>query len=142
MKRLLAVAVALLAPCFSAGALAGGSAEPYLGTWTAGLSLEQMYDRGLDPRLAGSFRLVLRKNGTYTTFNSLDRASRGRFVVSGRRVVFSDDVGCAVAGLHGKGVYTWTIARGKLRLATVRKFAGDPCGGRWQTLTYPVWNKR
>ncbi len=139
MKRRLAVAMALLAACSSAGALASGSGEAYLGTWTARLSLEQMYDGGFDPRLAGSFRLVLRKDGTYTSFNSFDKASRGRFVVSGRRIMLSDDVLCEAGGLRGKGVYTWALARGKLRLSAVRS---DPCGGRWQTLTYPVWTKR
>lgn len=141
MTRRLAVAVALLAACSSPGALASASGEAYLGTWTARLTLEQTYDKGFDPRLAGSFRLVLRKNGTYTTFNSFDGASRGRFVLSGRRIVFSDDVACAVGGFHGKGVYTWALARGKLRLTAVR-IGSDPCGGRWQTLTYPVWTKR
>ncbi len=139
MKRRLAVAGALLATYSSAAALASGSEEAYLGTWADRVSLEQMYDRGLDPRLAGSFRLVLRRDGTYTSFNSFDKASRGRFVVSGRRIVFSGDVGCAMAGLQGKGAYTWALARGKLRLSVV---GSDPCGGRWQTLTYPIWTKR
>ena len=132
MRRLALIAV-LLGAWVSAGALAADSSQPYLGTWTARYSLDQMYDLGLDPRLAGTFRLVLRKNG----------ASRGRFTVSGRRIVFAHDVGCeqAYSAPDKTGAYRWSVEQGKMRLTTVR-LGSDPCGGRWQTLTYPVWRKR
>lgn len=141
MKRRLGFALALLVACVSAQALASEGTASYLGTWTARLSYAQMINEGFDPRLAGSFRLVLRKNGTYTTFNSFDGPSHGRYRVSGRRIVFSNDVGCRAGGFLGEGVYTWAIARGRLRLVTVR-LGGDPCGGRWQTLTYPLWKRK
>jgi hypothetical protein len=138
MKRLLAVAALLGA---STCAVAQGAASgPYLGTWTARLSKAQMINQGFDPRLAGRFRLVLRRNGTYTTFNAFDGSSRGRFRVTGTRIVFSADVGCLAGGIDGKGVYVWAIAHGALRLNLAR-IGGDPCGGRWQTLTYPVWRR-
>jgi hypothetical protein len=138
MKRLLAVA-ALLGAVTCAGAQ-GAASGPYLGTWTARLSKAQMINQGFDPRLAGTFRLVLRRNGTYTTFNSFDGTSRGRFSVAGTRIAFSHDVGCAAGGSEGKGVYVWAIAHGALRLNAAR-IGSDPCGGRWQTLTYPVWRR-
>ena len=101
MKRLLLLA-ALLSAYGSAGALASASVSPYVGTWRARLSSAQMINQGLDPRLAGPFRLVLRRNNTYTSFNSLDGASQGRFTVSGRRIVFFDDAGCKAGGLDKK----------------------------------------
>ena len=112
MKRLLLLAALLLSAYGSAPASA--SASPYVGTWSARLSSAQMINQGLDPRLAGRFRLVLRRNDTYTSFNSLDGASQGRFTVSGRRVVFFDDAACKAGGLDKKAAYTWSIARGRL----------------------------
>ena len=140
MKRLLLLAALLLGAYGSAGAPASASASPYVGTWRARLSSAQMINQGLDPRLAGPFRLVLRRNDTYTSFNSLDGASHGRFTVSGRRIVFFDDAACKAGGLDKKAAYTWSIARGRLRLTTVT-VGGDACGGRWQTLTYPLWKR-
>ena len=140
MKRLLLLAALLLSAYGSAGAPASASAAPYVGTWSARLSSAQMINQGLDPRLAGWFRLVLRRNDTYTSFNSLDGASQGRFTVSGRRIVFFDDAACKAGGLDKKAAYTWSIARGRLRLTTVT-VGGDACGGRWQTLTYPLWKR-
>jgi hypothetical protein len=140
MKRLLLLAALLLSAYASAGAPASASASPYVGTWSAHLSSAQMINQGLDPRLAGRFRLVLRRNDTYTSFNSLDGASQGRFTVSGRRIVFFDDAACKAGGLDKKAAYTWSIARGRLRLTTFT-VGGDACGGRWQTLTYPLWKR-
>jgi hypothetical protein len=101
-------------------------------------ALEQCTDDqpGLDPRLAGRFRLVLRRNDTYTSFNSLTAsqvASRCRDARS-----FFDDAACKASGVD-KTAYTWSIARGRLRLTTVT-VSGDACGGRWQT-TYPLETK-
>jgi hypothetical protein len=140
MKRLLLLAALLLSAYGSADAHASASAPPYVGTWSARLSSAQMINQGLDPRLAGRFRLVLRRNDTYTSFNSLDGASQGRFTVSGRRIVFFDDAACKAGGLDKRAAYTWSIARDRLRLTTVT-VGGDACGGRWQTLTYPLWKR-
>jgi hypothetical protein len=141
MARRLTVIVALLVVLGSLEALAAPAQAPYLGTWGDHLSRAEMYDRGFDPLLAGTFRLVLRPNGTYTTFNSWDKAARGTYAVSGRRIVFANDSGCDQGGLEGKGVYTWSVSNGQLRLKQPR-FGSDPCGGRAQTLTYPVWTKK
>lgn len=141
MKLYAALAALVVALASAAGALATSSGSPYLGVWTARLSRAQMINDGQDTRLAGKLRLVLRANGSYTTFNSFDGSSRGRFVVSRRRIVFTNDLGCKQAGLDGRGAYTWSIARGRLRLSAL--FVGsDSCGSRWQTLTYPVWTKK
>jgi hypothetical protein len=142
-KRLaFALALTLVAAWASLEAFAAVPKGPYLGTWTARLSTAQMINEGYDVRLAGSFKLVLRPNGTYTTYNAWDGASRGTFTVSGRRLVFANDRGCIEGGFGGaRGAYTWVVGRGTLRL-TAAGNALDPCGGRWQTLTYPVWKKR
>lgn len=140
MRRLLTVA-AVLGASISAGAEGATSGSPYIGTWTGHLTTAQMINRGLDARLAGSFRLVLRPNRTYTTFNSFDGASRGRYRVAGRKIVFSRDVGCTAGGFEGDGSYRWSVTRGVLRLTQV-VLGSDPCGGRWQTLTYPTWRRK
>lgn len=134
----------LVAAGLAAAALtgvAGGVAAtptPY-GTWTDHLSLNEIYDKGFDPRLAGTFKLVLAKNGIYRTYNDFDKWSDGTFTVSGRRIVFADDRGCRVGGhTTKKGFYYWRITDGKLKIINRR---GDPCGGRWQVLTYPLWKR-
>ena len=135
----------LLAAWGSAAALAADAGRPYLGTWGARMSKAQMINAGLDPRMAGTFRIVLRKDGTYKSYNSLDRWSSGTFTASGNRIVFANDVLCKAGGFDFKGVYTWAIAKRTLRLTPLDRpgISGDPCGGRWQTLTYPVtWNRR
>lgn len=145
MKYRFAVAVALLLVAWgSMGALATASSTPYLGWWTARMSTAQMINGGFDARLAGRFRLVLRGDGTYRTFNALDRWSKGTFTVSGRRIVFANDVLCKQGGFDFKGVYTWAITKRTLTLTPVSRpgVSGDPCGGRWQTLTYPLWTRK
>jgi hypothetical protein len=121
-------------------ASAAAAESPYIGSWTAHLSRVQMIDKGFDVRLAGTFRLVLRPGGTYRTFNSFDKASHGRFTVSGRTIAFRNDVRCNLGGFRGSGLYTWMLEDGQLRL-TQPRVGSDPCGGRWQTLTYPIWTK-
>jgi len=140
VRNRVALALALLVSVGSLQALAAPADSPYLGAWTAHLSRVQMINQGFDVRLAGTFRLVLRRNGTYTTFNSFDKASHGEFTVSGRRIVFKNDVQCNLGGFRGNGLYTWSLSTGRLRLAQPR-IGTDPCGGRWQTLTYPIWKR-
>jgi hypothetical protein len=123
----------------SGGSGATASSTPYLGWWTARLSQTQLLDAGNDPSYAGRFRLILRGDGTYRTYNAF--WSKGTFTVSGDRIVFADDTACKVGGFLGKGVYKWVITNRKLRL-TQPRFGSDPCGGRVQTLTYPLWTRR
>jgi hypothetical protein len=112
---------------------------PY-GSWKDHLSLNEMYDGGFDPRLAGTYELVLARDGTYKTYNDFDKWSDGTFTVSGSRIVFGDDRGCIEGGhTTKKGFYRFSLKAGKLKLTARR---GDPCGGRWQTLTYPTWNRK
>ncbi len=111
---------------------------PY-GTWKDHLSLDEMYDGGFDPRLAGTYRLVLKKDGTYRTYNAFDKWDSGTFTVSENRIVFAEDRLCIEGGqTTKKGFYRFAIKDGKLKLTARR---GDPCGGRWQTLTYPTWKR-
>jgi hypothetical protein len=140
----LASALALVVAWGSLDALAGPASAPYLGTWTDRLSKAEMYDKGFDAQMAGPFRLVLRSNGTYTTLSPYASrlfVSRGTYTVSGRRIVFANDTECSKGGFEGKGVYAWALSKGRLRLVQPY-FGSDPCGGRWQTLTYPVWRKK
>lgn len=145
MKVRFALAAALLLVAWgSLGAVATASSKPYVGLWTARMSTAQMINEGFDERLAGRFRLILSTDGTYRTYNALDRWSKGTFTVSGRRIVFANDVLCKQGGFDFKGVYTWAITNRTLRLTPVSRpgTSGDPCGGRWQTLTYPLWTRK
>jgi hypothetical protein len=117
----------------------GASPTPY-GTWTDHLTLNELYDKGFDPRMRGTYKLVLAKNGTYRWFhaNSWDRWASGTLTVSGPRIVFAEDTACAEGGFTKKGFYRFAIKDGKL---TFRATRGDTCGGRWQFLTYPIWKR-
>lgn len=128
------------AAALAVGVLGGFAASPTpYGTWTDHLSLNEMYDSGFDPRLAGTYKLVLAKNGVARYYNSFDGWSDGRFTVSQSRIVFADDRGCREGGhTTKKGFYRFSLKSAKLKL---KARLGDPCGGRWQTLTYPTWKR-
>ena len=147
MSKWTSTAVALSAAAALGGSHAVGSAAearlagPYIGVWSAQLTVAQAIRKG-DERMAGRFRLVLRRNGTYTASNPFDRATHGRLAaLSGRRLRFSRDSGCLAGGyeVSGGGVYRWTLRGGRL---TLRRISEGPCTGRTQTLTYPVWRRR
>lgn len=138
-----AVALTLAASLVSALALVGGSsasqATPY-GKWKARMTKNALLDFGVvDPRAPGTWRLELRRNGTYRTYNPLDGWGQGTLKVSGQRLYLGKDAICHNDGtVGGRAVYTWSITQGKLRLIS---FKPDPCGGRWGTLTIPVWGR-
>lgn len=114
---------------------------PYLGSYTARLTMAQAVSRG-DSRMAGRFTLVLRANGTYRASNPLDGVTQGRLAsLSGQRLRFSRDSGCLFGGFErpGGGIYRWSLSGRKL---TLRLVTEGPCTGRTQTLTYPVWTRR
>ena len=116
-------------------------AGPYLGRYVATLSAVQAETAG-DPRMAGRFTLVLRRNGTYTASNPLDPPTHGRLaVLPGRRLRFYADSGCEFGGFERPrgGVYRWSLDGRRL---TFRLVSEGPCTGRTQTLTYPVWTRR
>ena len=138
-KRWLITAAAVAATSTILGGWASASSSPYVGTWKTRLTMEQMLDKGYDVRLAGTYKLVLAKDGTYRTFNSFDGWDHGAFTVSQHRIVFADDAGCEEGNITTKkGFYRWSVTAGKLTLTARRP---DPCGGRWQTLTYPTWRR-
>jgi hypothetical protein len=150
--RLIAAAgAALLAVSLAAAAAEAGRAPsavgaqafagPYLGSYSARLTLAQATARG-DSRMAGRFTLVLRANGTYTASNPLDGTMRGRLTaLPGQRLRFSRDSGCLFGGFErpNGGIYRWSLSGRRLTLRLVTEGA---CTGRTQTLTYPVWLRR
>jgi len=137
MKRWLLAGLATTALVVASGGFAS-SPTPY-GTWKDHLTLDEMYDGGFDPRLACTYKLVLAKDGTYKTYNDFDKWDYGTFTVSGSRIVFAEDKGCIEGGITTKkGFYRFSLKAGELKLKATK---GDPCGGRWQTLTYPTWKR-
>jgi hypothetical protein len=137
MRRLLIAGLATAALVVVTGGVAG-TPTPY-GTWKDNLTLNEIYDKGFDPRMRGAYKLVLAKNGTYKWYHALSGGwASGTFTVSGPRIVFAEDTGCAVPGFTKKGFYRWSITGGKLVFKATR---GDQCGGRWQFLTYATWKR-
>lgn len=134
------VLVGLIGAQAAVGGGAVSRAAPY-GTWKAKPTREQLLDFGMvDPRIVGTWRLELRK-GTYRLYNPLDGwFGPARLTVDGSRLVIGKDPLCGqlVGTVGGRATYRWTITRGKLRL---RSITPDPCGGRWQTLTIPLWTR-
>ena len=116
-------------------------AGPYLGSYVATLSARQAETAG-DPRMAGRFTLVLKRNGTYIASNPLDPLTHGKLaVLPGRRLRFYADSGCEFGGFERPrgGVYRWSLDGRRL---TFRLVSEGACTGRTQTLTYPVWTRR
>jgi hypothetical protein len=141
MRRSPVLAGLMLATAAAALMLvAGGAAStatPY-GKWTARMTKGALLDYGLvDPRMPGMWRLELRRNGTYQAYNPLDGWTNGKLAVSGARLVVSKDPACEWAKTD-QARYRWVISKGKLRLRSVTP---DACGGRWQTLTIPMWGR-
>ena len=144
MRRPRALAGLMLATAAVALLVVAGSAAstatPY-GKWSARMTKGALLDYGLvDPRMPGTWRLELRRNGTYRAYNPLDGWTSGALAVNGRRLgVFRDPACVTRAGTtNGRAQYTWSISKGRLRLKSATP---DPCGGRWQTLTIPVWGR-
>ena len=105
MKRLLFPGLALAAVVGATGGVAANTPMPY-GTWKYDLSLDEAHDKGYDPRMRGAYRLVIAKNGTYRWFHALSGGwASGTFTVSGQRIVFAGDTGCAQPGFTKKGFY-------------------------------------
>jgi hypothetical protein len=115
---------------------------PYIGTWTATLTQDALVGATADHRYAGQFRLSLRRDGTYTTFQALDGESSGHYrAVRDDYLVFTDDVGCDEFSVGGStGVYRWSVSDDELTLTIVRAESGG-CTGRSDTLSIPRWNR-
>ena len=132
------VVAAILVPSPLAGA--GRLSSPYLGSYRATLTAHQAVTRG-DARMAGAFRLVLRRDGTYSAWNPLDGRTNGRLAaLPGRRLRFYADSGCLAGGVERPqgGTYGWSLNGRKLTLKLVSEAR---CSGRTQTLTYPLWKR-
>jgi hypothetical protein len=148
MQRIiLIVAVALGGTLFASAAQGridpGGQAlrGPYIGSYSATLTRAQAIAKG-DSRLAGKFRLVLRRDGTYTASNSFDPPASGKLTaLSNHRLRFSADTGCTYGHFERPqgGIYRWSVDGDRLKLTLVSEGA---CTGRRDTLTFPVWKRR
>lgn len=134
-----AAAIAVSAAIGSAGA---GSTTPYIGAWKAKVTADLLLENGIaQPQFRGTWRLELNRDGTYRTFNPWDKWSNGSYKAKGTRLVFGEDAGCTAGGFRSKpAAYKWTVKAGKLKLKTVIA-GGDICGGRWQTLSIPLWTR-
>ena len=141
MKELVALVVtgAVVVAVATAGAATSG---PYIGTWKAKMTADQLLDNGIaQPQFRGTWRLELKRDGTYRTYNPWDKWSSGVYKAKGTRLVFGEDRGCTQGGFAPTPApYKWTVKAGALKLKTVSA-GGDVCGGRWQTLSIPDWTR-
>lgn len=134
----LSAAVAQAVPARSAAAELTG---PFIGTYTGRLTQSQAAALG-DARMQGTFRLVLRRNGTYTASNPLDGTMSGRLAaLSGKKLRFFRDTGCIMGDFERPkgGIYAWSVNGRRL---TLRLVSEGPCTGRTQTLAWVVWTRR
>ena len=141
MRQMLALttAAALLAAAVST--VGAATTRPYVGAWKAKVGADLLLDNGIaQPAFRGVWRLKLKPNGTYRAYNPWDKWLEGSYSANATRIVFSKDKGCLAAGFKSPGVYRWKLTKGKLDLTSVA-VGSDPCGGRWQTLSIPVWTK-
>ena len=91
-----------------------------------------------DSRLAGTFKMELPSDGTFEMSNEFDGVSvPGRYTVEGDQLQILADKGCARGGFPERATYRFVAKGSKLRFTAI----DEKCGGRRQTLTYPVWEK-
>jgi hypothetical protein len=141
MKRWLTSAAALVTVASIAATLGAAATKPYVGTWKARVTADQLLDNGIaQPQFKGVWKLTLMKDGTYRTYNPWDKWSSGTYSANATRIVLSKDVQCLRGGLKGPGLYRWSVKAGKLKLTSVA-IGSDPCGGRWQTVSIPLWTR-
>jgi hypothetical protein len=141
MRRLAIIGAALLATVSVAANLGAATTKPYVGEWKARMTKTQLLDQGfVDPRAVGVWRLVLERDGTYRAFNPLDKWTNGDYTATDRRITFRHDPFCLEAGFKGGGRYRWSVKNRTLKLTTVST-GSDSCGGRFQTLSYPLWQR-
>jgi hypothetical protein len=141
LSAALALSVALIAYGRTTGSGHGELRGRYVGSYAATLTSLQARARG-DSRLAGRFRLVIRRNGTYSDSNPLDGRDDGRVAALGhQRLRFYDDRGCKLGGYERPegGVYRWSLNGERLSLRLINE---GGCTGRTDTLTFPVWIRR
>lgn len=135
------VAISADAPTAETGTL--DPQGPYVGVWTAELTLDELGEAAADTRYAGAFRLDLREDGTYETQQTLDGTNTGEYRAAsgGDFLVFKEDTGCDYSdNFSGTSVYRWTVDGDELTLTLVRPESGG-CTGRSDTLTFPRWQR-
>jgi hypothetical protein len=141
MRRVGIAGAALLVAVSVAVSLGAAATKPYAGEWKARMTKAQLIDQGfVDPRAVGVWKLVLERDGTYRAFNPLDKWTNGDYTATARRMTFRHDPACLGSGFKGAGRYGWSIKNGNLKLTTL-SVGSDPCGGRFQTLSYPLWQR-
>jgi hypothetical protein len=141
MKHRLTAAVALLALFSVVASIGAATSKPYIGVWKARVTKAQLLDQGIvDPRMPGQWKLIFSKDGTYKTYNPLDKWGVGEYSAGPTRLVVRKDSACLMGGLKGPGSYRWSMKAGQLKLTQV-SLGSDPCGGRTQTLTIPLWTR-
>lgn len=115
---------------------------PYIGVWSAELTLQELGEAAADTRYAGTFRLELREDGTYETHQELDGTATGEYSAApGDFLVFKEDTGCDYNdNFSGTSVYRWSVDGDELTLTLVRPETGG-CTGRSDTLTIPSWRR-
>ena len=141
MKRLAITGAALFAAMSVAASLGAATTKPYAGEWKARVTADQLLDNGIaQPQFKGVWKLTLTKDGAYRTYNPWDKWSSGVYSANATRILLSKDMGCLKAGLKGPGTYRWSLTKGKLKLTSVA-IGNDNCGGRWQTISIPLWTR-
>lgn len=114
---------------------------PYIGTWGANLTLDNLSEAAADTRYVGEFRLELREDGTYTLFQEFDGETTGRYgAAPGDFLVFTEDSGCEQGDFAGSSVYQWAVGGDQLTLTLVRPETGG-CTGRSDSLIFPRWTR-
>ncbi len=114
---------------------------PYLGTWAANLTLEDLGAAAADTRYAGEFHLDLREDGTYTMSQELDGEATGRYgAASDDFLAFNEDSLCKEGGRTGTSVYQWAVDGDELTLTLVRPETGG-CTARSDSLIFPRWTR-
>jgi hypothetical protein len=139
MRRPAVAVAALLAAVTVAASLGATTSKPYIGSWQARVTKAQLLDQGIaDPRMPGRWKLILSRNGTYKAYNPLDKWFAGEYSAGPTRLVVRKDATCGQ--FPGPGIYRWSVKDGRLKL-TQTSFGSDPCGGRTQQLTIPLWTR-
>ena len=120
MKRLAALAVAVVAFAAAATVLGAGS-TPFGAAYKTVVT-------GQAPALNGTWRIVFTPAGAYTVTK---QGTAGKLIVgkatsSGNRLVFRDSSGPLACPGGKSGSYTWTLKGTKLTL----KILKDVCAGR------------
>jgi hypothetical protein len=139
MRRLVTAGATLVAALSLVVSLGAATSKTYVGSWKARVTKAQLLDQGItDPRMPGQWKLIFDRDGTYRAYNPLDKWFAGKYSADATRLVVRKDGACGQ--FPGPGIYRWAVKSGRLKL-TQPSFGTDPCGGRVQMLTIPLWKR-